>query len=82
MSGIYKPCPYCGQEILKKPILEKQQGAYSILCPYCLSHRCEWVETIEQAIASWNVYLREEKINRWEMKHHENIGKTEIVAGK
>ena len=61
MSNLYKPCPYCGQKILKKPILEKQQGAYSILCPYCLSHRSEWVETIEQAIISWNEYMRDEK---------------------
>lgn len=59
MSGIYKPCPYCRNEILKKPILEKQQGAYSILCPYCLSHRSEWVDTIDEAIISWNEYMRE-----------------------
>jgi len=59
MSKIYKPCPYCGHEILKKPILEKHQDMYSVLCPYCLSHRSEWVETIEEAVISWNEYLRE-----------------------
>jgi len=60
MSKIYSPCPYCLQEILKKPILEKHQKRYSILCPYCLSHRSEWVKTIEEAIASWNKYMRDE----------------------
>lgn len=59
MNVIYKPCPYCGSEILSKPILEKQQREYSILCPYCLRHRSEWVESIEKAIVSWNTYMRE-----------------------
>ncbi|MCL2776104.1 MAG: hypothetical protein FWD71_22590 [Oscillospiraceae bacterium] len=60
MSNIYKPCPYCRQEILKKPILEKHQNRYSILCPYCLSHRSQWAKTIEETIISWNTYIREE----------------------
>ena len=60
MSKIYKPCLYCISEILKKPILEKHQGRYSILCPYCLSYRSEWVDSIEAAIVSWNTFLRED----------------------
>ena len=60
MSKIYKDCPYCLQAILKKPILEKHQEQYSILCPYCLSHRSEWVKTIEEAIVSWNEYARDD----------------------
>jgi len=58
MSGIYKDCPYCAREILKKPVLEKHQGRYSVLCPYCLAHRSEWTESIEQAVISWNNYMR------------------------
>lgn len=60
MSGTYSPCPYCMREISAKPILEKHQKRYSILCPHCLSHRSEWVETIGEAIQSWNRYMREE----------------------
>jgi DNA-directed RNA polymerase subunit RPC12/RpoP len=60
MGNIYKPCVYCRNEIMIKPILEKHQGQYSILCPHCLSHRSEWVDTIEAAILSWNTYMREE----------------------
>jgi DNA-directed RNA polymerase subunit RPC12/RpoP len=62
MDKIYADCPYCLQEILRKPILEKHQGRYSILCPYCLSHRSEWVDTIENAIVSWNKYMRDDNI--------------------
>ena len=61
MSKIYKACPYCMREIEKKPILEKHQGQYSILCPYCLSHRSEWVAAIDEAIVSWNKYAREKE---------------------
>ena len=61
MSRIYKPCPYCMNDIQKKPILELHQGEYSILCPYCLSHRSEWVNSIETAIVSWNTYMRDEQ---------------------
>ena len=60
MSSIYKPCPYCFQEITKKPVLQKLQGRLSILCPFCLSHRSAWVETKEEAIESWNIYGRED----------------------
>ena len=60
MSKIYKDCPYCREEIQKKPILEKHQGRMSILCPYCLSHRSEWVNGIDEAIRSWNEYIRDE----------------------
>ena len=63
MSKIYEPCPYCLQEITVKPILEKHQGRYSILCPHCLSHRSEWVDTIEESILSWNTYMREDDPN-------------------
>jgi DNA-directed RNA polymerase subunit RPC12/RpoP len=63
MSKIYEPCPYCMQEILVKPILERHQGRLSILCPYCLSHRSEWANTIEDVISSWNNYSREEEKN-------------------
>ena len=59
MKRIYEPCPYCNSVILKKPYLERQQDEYSILCPYCLTHRSEWVESIEKAIISWNTYMRE-----------------------
>ena len=59
MKKLYEPCPYCNSVILKKPYLERQQGDYSILCPYCLTHRSEWVESIEKAIISWNTYMRE-----------------------
>ena len=59
-NKIYKACPYCFNEILQKPILEKHQGRVAILCPYCLSHRSEWVDTIEKAIESWNIYMRYE----------------------
>ena len=65
---IYKSCPYCLQDILKKPILEKHQNRYSILCPYCLSHRSEWVDTIENAVISWNIYMREEELSLFELK--------------
>ena len=60
MRNKYKPCPNCFSEILKELILEKHQMRYSILCPYCLSHRSEWVKTIEETIHSWNKYMREE----------------------
>jgi len=65
---LYKSCPYCLQGILQKPILEKHQNRYSILCPYCLSHRSEWVDTIENAVISWNTYMREEELSLFEMK--------------
>jgi DNA-directed RNA polymerase subunit RPC12/RpoP len=60
-NKIYLPCPYCGSEILKKPYLERQQGEYSIICPYCITHRSEWAgaDTIEKAVISWNTYMRE-----------------------
>ena len=60
MGKIYKDCQFCFQEINIKPVLEKHQSRYSILCPYCLSHRSEWVENIEAAIVSWNSYMRED----------------------
>jgi len=61
-KNLYKPCPYCGNDILKKPILERQQGEYSILCPYCLTHRSEWAgaDTIEKAVISWNIHARDD----------------------
>ena len=61
MNAIYKPCPYCMNDIEKKPILEKHQGEYSILCPYCLSHRSEWVRSIDEAIVSWNSYMQDNR---------------------
>jgi len=63
MDKIYKDCPFCFHEILQKPILDKHQGRYSILCPYCLSHRSAWVATIEAVIESWNGYFREDNEN-------------------
>ena len=80
-SSLYKPCPYCGNEILQKPILEKQQGTYSILCPYCLSHRSEWVESIDEAILSWNEYMREEN-KTLGVKYRGVSGEIEIAQGK
>ena len=63
MSDIYRPCPYCLQNITKKPVLQKLQGRYSILCPFCLAHRSEWVDTIDDAIISWNTYMRDDNPN-------------------
>jgi len=60
MSGIYSPCPNCFREMPKDPVFEKHQGRYSVLCPHCLSHRSEWASTIEEAIISWNTYMREQ----------------------
>lgn len=60
MNKIYESCPYCLREITVKPILQKLQDRYSILCPHCLSHRSKWVGTIEEAIKSWNGYMRED----------------------
>ena len=60
MSRIYKDCPYCFSEITKKPILQKLQDRYSILCPFCYAHRSEWVSTTVEAIESWNKYIRED----------------------
>jgi transcription elongation factor Elf1 len=60
MDKIYEDCPFCMREILQEPILEKHQGRYSLICPHCLSHRSEWVESIEKAVVSWNTYIREE----------------------
>jgi len=48
MGGKYKECPYCMGEIEGKPILEKYQGRYSMVCPYCLTHRSEWVAFLVQ----------------------------------
>ena len=62
MSGIYKLCPNCFCEILKEPIFEKHQQRYSVLCPYCLSHRSKWTDSIENAVVSWNTYMREDKM--------------------
>ena len=59
MSNIYKDCPYCLQPIVKKPVLQKLQGRFSILCPFCLAHRSAWVATKEEAITSWNTHGRE-----------------------
>ena len=81
MNKIYKACPYCRHDILQKPILEKQQGAYSILCPYCISHRSEWVDTIEQAIISWNEYMRE-KNKTLGVKYHGIISEVKTAEGK
>ena len=58
-NKIFKDCPFCMQEILRKPLLDKHQGRYSILCPYCRFHRSEWVNTIDEAIRSWNKYMRD-----------------------
>lgn len=63
MHAIYMDCPYCFQEITKKPILKWHQERCSILCPHCLSHRSEWVATIDEAIISWNTYMREDNTN-------------------
>ena len=60
MDSKYKPCPYCFCEILQKPIFEKHQGRLAVLCPHCLAHRGEWAKTAEEAIESWNTYMREE----------------------
>jgi len=57
---IYEDCPYCFSELLIEPIFEKHQGRHSMLCPYCRSHRSEWAKTIEEAINSWNNYMRNE----------------------
>ena len=73
MSSIYKYCQYCMSEILKKPILEKHQNRYSILCPYCLSYRSEWVASIEAAIVSWNTYQRENNDDICEIGEHQDI---------
>ena len=63
MENKYKPCPYCFSEILDKPILEKLQGRFSVICPYCFTHRSEWTDTEENAVISWNNYMREDFIN-------------------
>ncbi|MCL2813266.1 MAG: hypothetical protein FWD23_01565 [Oscillospiraceae bacterium] len=63
MHPIYKDCPYCFQEITKKPILDRHQGRFSIRCPHCLSHRSEWVAATKEAIISWNTYMREDNPN-------------------
>jgi hypothetical protein len=59
----YKPCPYCFCEIVDEPALDKHQGRFSIICPHCLSHRSEWTGTIEESIASWNSYMRDDNPN-------------------
>jgi len=61
MENKYKSCPYCFCELLIEPILEKFQGRFSYICPYCHSHRSEWKNTIEECIISWNTYMRDEK---------------------
>jgi len=61
MDKKYKPCPYCFCEIINNPIYEKHQGRFSVICPYCRSHRSEWKETEEECIISWNTYMRDEK---------------------
>ena len=60
MENIFKPCPYCKQTITKTPILEQHQGKLAYCCPYCVSHWSEWVDTEEEAVLSWNRYLRQE----------------------
>ena len=60
MGKTYKPCPYCFCEISDEPIIEKLQGRFSIICPYCLTHRSEWTESKDECIISWNTYMREE----------------------
>jgi len=61
MDKIFKDCLFCRQEILREPILDKHQLRYSFRCPHCLSHRSEWVESIEKAQISWNTYMRDEE---------------------
>jgi hypothetical protein len=62
MGKIYKACPSCLQEITIKPVLQKLQGRYSILCPLCFAHRSQWRSKINDAILSWNTYMREEVV--------------------
>ena len=51
----YRDCPNCSGEILTEPIIEKHQGRFSVLCPYCRSYRSgNWAATKEEAVASWN----------------------------
>ena len=64
----YKPCPYCFCEISKEPIFEKHQGRVAVLCPHCRAHRGEWVGNVDEAIKSWNTYMRNEKKGAFKME--------------
>ena len=68
MNNLYKPCPYCFCDINKNPIFEKHQTRVSILCPYCQSHRSEWVDSVETAIESWNTYMRDDNPDIFHIK--------------
>ena len=55
-----KRCWYCGHELVNKPVLEKRQTRYSVLCPYCRTARLiEWKDTREEAVAAWDEFMQD-----------------------
>ena len=54
LKDVLMPCHSCGHEIEKPLILDENQGKYSYRCPYCLTFRGEWMETISEAKKAWN----------------------------